>query len=916
MGTVGNAHYNEQIKHLYRLLKALPESIPVGKEHDFDDWVPDATALAAAGCVKFVFSQALEASFGPRLTSDGEALPIVFKSRGPALESVTFVLRGFINGNAGANLLLTSWVDDLLTAATNAIEAADLRLPRPQKTTAAKRLFEEEALEENAAKKKQKLDEKTEKQAQKVRAAAAKKITEQGAINWAFADLEDDPLPPPPTGTSAGRGAPKHTLLDKLVRHAIARRPRRLCGNRILPHSTECRYLPTVLRDEALASNAGKSLGAHVVGMADGKPDPFARFKTAGTQNDVDKKQARKDKTNYLTMNILCDGALVNNPSFRELVNHLDPTNGIAVASSFSSIFIPAEAARVTVLATKELKTQYNLSLGYDGGTTRGKQSIYTFHVTTPDREVYLMKGDEASGFSHTGEHIRTQILEVMDTIGRSHFASINCDSTGNTKLGRELGQASVPTVLIVPDPNHHLHNTVKGLCKIDYFQDAIGKMRMTISYFSHSTYSATHLKALRVILDINKGLETIGKTRFATFSDKHLGTIARAIKCLEGLVVTVGDIYKFYVAITAVLHDLFTEDALSISQDVRDEVSAIVNTRYDEMIGGPSGDLCLSGFFLDPEHVKSPLLFRSTGNQLIRPTPLTTSAAGSSGMTDRDLRDSMPSYTKVGALVLAKEGQASRDAPEFRFHSDASAIMDAFKAQFELYSRQHPPFSVRASHLTKPLAYWRSLAELPASSVLAFVAVKIFSILANSMPEERTVSRFTRIDTPDRSSHGVRSVVDQTKVYQHNGRVRRAAGDLPKRPSKGPTLHWRSVKTLFSSPKSSDVIDAAAGADGETPTPGFAVTPECEAGLSALNDAEPDDDDVLAIEDASKSLHTRRDGIDITLPFFRDLLADTPVAGAETIRSLSDWSAKATDNGGKTSRRVIWDNEAAKMSF
>ncbi len=41
------------------------------------------------------------------------------------------------------------------------------------------------------------------------------------------------------------------------------------------------------------------------------------------------------------------------------------------------------------------------------------------------------------------------------------------------------------------------------------------------------------------------------------------LEPIARAIKCLEGLGVTVGDVWKFYVAITAVLRDLFAEDTL-----------------------------------------------------------------------------------------------------------------------------------------------------------------------------------------------------------------------------------------------------------------------------------------------------------------------------------------------------------------
>jgi hypothetical protein len=84
------------------------------------------------------------------------------------------------------------------------------------------------------------------------------------------------------------------------------------------------------------------------------------------------------------------------------------------------------------------------------------------------------------------------------------------------------------------------------------------------------------------------------------------LEPIARAIKCLEGIEVTVGDIWKFYVAVTAVLNDLFANDlTLSIPQTVKDNVSAIVNKRYDQMIHGPSGDLFLSGFYLDPGMIK-----------------------------------------------------------------------------------------------------------------------------------------------------------------------------------------------------------------------------------------------------------------------------------------------------------------------
>lgn len=175
-----------------------------------------------------------------------------------------------------------------------------------------------------------------------------------------------------------------------------------------------------------MTANAGKSLGATVLAAGDpAGTDPFSGFKRVGAQNKDAARKAHIKKTNYLTMNLLCDGALapalVDNPSFRALVDHLEPNNGIVVASTFSSSYIPAEAARVTLLAIEELKKHHNLNLGYDGGTTKGKQSIYTFHVTTPDREAYFIKGDESSGFSHTGEHIKVLILEVYFSL------SLNC---------------------------------------------------------------------------------------------------------------------------------------------------------------------------------------------------------------------------------------------------------------------------------------------------------------------------------------------------------------------------------------------------------------------------------------------------------------------------------------------------------
>ncbi|KAJ6491168.1 hypothetical protein C8R45DRAFT_1096684 [Mycena sanguinolenta] len=305
------------------------------------------------------------------------------------------------------------------------------------------------------------------------------------------------------------------------------------------------------------------------------------------------------------------------------------------------------------------------------------------------------------------------------------------------------------------------------------------------------------------------------------------LEPIARAIKCLEGLEVTVGDIWKFYVPITAVLHALFEDNSLSIPTHVRDKVSMIVNRRCDEMIHGPSGDLFLSGFFLDPEHVKSLILFRSSANQLNKSTPISTPSSTTNRLIDQDLCDSMPSYSKVGTFlfqVLAKDLQAGRDAPAFTRYSTAAEVMDAFKLQFEAYTQQYPPFTVHHNTWSKAMEYWRSLENLPESSIIAFVSIKIFSILGNSMPEERTVSRFTHTDTRDRANQDARMIVDQTKIHQHLQREWRAANKAPK-PLNAPSLKWWAVKDLMTVAKSSEqVIDLTADEEAAAVPPSIAT--------------------------------------------------------------------------------------------
>ncbi|KAJ6563615.1 hypothetical protein DFH09DRAFT_1315336 [Mycena vulgaris] len=63
-------------------------------------------------------------------------------------------------------------------------------------------------------------------------------------------------------------------------------------------------------------------------------------------------------------------------------------------------------------------------------------------------------------------------------------------------------------------------------------------------------------------------------------------------------------------------------------------------------------------------------------------------------------------------------------------------------------------------------------------------------------------------------------------------------------------------------------------------------VSDDCEAGLAAVN--EIDDSSESGSPLGSLAFDIERDGVNITIPFFRDCLSDEPVPGADEIRSSS----------------------------
>ncbi|KAJ7049280.1 ribonuclease H-like domain-containing protein, partial [Mycena amicta] len=859
--------YAEELGKLLRTLKALPQTLPVNATYDFII-EPTAEELDDFGSPHGVVNRALERAFGPR--NNGL---VQFTSRGPLLEAVVQLLRRYITGKEGQNVILMKWVDDLTEAAEAAITETGGTLPRIATTNAARRLIADNATLQDRAKASTRVD-KGRKELEKVKTDKAKVASKQGDVGLPLERLEDLERSPP---IAKKAGKPADTLMDECTikctvrdsetpiyrwrcsgvdegtgescRHNWAH-PR--ASGRIYDHAADCKYLPESLRARVREASSAKSLGARAEAIVKAQTlaassaaptqaaaatttttkevvDPFLTFRQAGKKRNQDQLKDYHTLVNHRTLKMVCDTgvplALLDNPFFRDLINLLDPNNGILVSTTFSTSYIPFEAARVTKLAFQYLQTQYFLTITFDGGSLRRPQSVYTVHITvwTPyGRVAYFVHGDEASGVSHTGKHIAEVLEAVMTRVGVERFAGIGSDSTGNTRLAREITKEKFPWIYIMPDPCHHLSLLCGDISRLEYWADAISTMKGTIKYFSKSTHSATHLSAVRVTHDVNKGLEKVGKTRFGTIYwsgysvkrcwdsmkqlvdtniiDAHkessplhfmtnlrksteftiqltqlvhvLEPVARAIKCLEGLDCTAGDVWKFYVAIVAVIYDLFEADREGYPAELKEAIRAIVNTRFEQMMGETG--IYLTVFFLSPENVNS---------QIFRPS-LTTEVSPTADISDQDLRDSIPVYSKVGLFLvqaLYREYELLARYPRMpdalSAHPSSTTAIPALRQQYESFVRQLSPFNVRSSNSEDE--YWQQMLLSPHASILAYLVMKLRYISPTAVVEERTMSNFTQLNTSNRASQKASSVVHMTQIRQHYRRERKSMAEV-----------------------------------------------------------------------------------------------------------------------------------------
>ena len=161
-------------------------------------------------------------------------------------------------------------------------------------------------------------------------------------------------------------------------------------------------------------------------------------------------KKARGLKINQAVLNLICGTriplTIVDTAEWKNVISTIDNTVTTYGSTSFVDTYLPGEAARITKEEIQMLSKVKNLTISYDGGTTKAVESIYTIHITTPHhQQAYLIKGNEASGMSHSGPQITNELFKVDSMLHDcSMYQMLICFSRSWITLARRTSQGYI----------------------------------------------------------------------------------------------------------------------------------------------------------------------------------------------------------------------------------------------------------------------------------------------------------------------------------------------------------------------------------------------------------------------------------------------------------------------------------------
>ncbi|KAF8182478.1 ribonuclease H-like domain-containing protein [Mycena galopus ATCC 62051] len=545
-------------------------------------------------------------------------------------------------------------------------------------------------------------------------------------------------------------------------------------------------------------------------------------FRDAGKKKTKEERDAWQKKADHLLMILICKCGLVPNlldsDDWAAFVTHLNPAYAPTGSKKFTTEYIPQEAALVRQRTKYALQQSRDLTFTTDGTSSRRGDQFYTDHACTPSRDVYFLGGHFGTKESHDAEWIKSGVLERMKGIGTELFAAVASDSTNVTLAARRGVVNEAPAILDLCDVVHFIHHIIGDINELPEYQSMMSILKPLIRHFSKSGKSKAYLR------DSGEGmgedgsnipvrmLAKIGKTRFAThfmsvttvspvvhniqglvieekikfksallqevFGNRTsvklptflkdmlsyeiiVAPLARSLWSLEATTANPSDAFVFWLAIAHTLDSIFEkkEKDTGISPKLAGHVRAIFNTRYLEFFN--HNDVYFVAFCLDPRYPNAEFL-RTRPDR-----PIGVSEHVSYPHAFFRVKEFLKNVLKALLQQHASHTSDCRCHPILKTQSELD-IANALRLQLEAFWLGEPPFHAPVIR-DDIMEWWMNLerGNSPRSNVIAMLGVRIFGILVNSMPDERTNSNITWFNSPLRGNQKPEGLLDMIMVGQ-----------------------------------------------------------------------------------------------------------------------------------------------------
>ncbi|KAJ7629632.1 hypothetical protein DFH06DRAFT_1338051 [Mycena polygramma] len=578
---------------------------------------------------------------------------------------------------------------------------------------------------------------------------------------------------------------------------------------RVLAHGKRCTFVTATQRQYASKHSADTSPGARAEQLAQGlsaeqlEPPALPVTEFFGSAGAAQVREHLKAKLDLAIVKLFCAAGLpprlADYPEYKEVLRLAalaGPRYTPAGRTILMDNHIMSEQERVRGLQLAVLRSKTRLTVSFDGGDTRLGENFYTVHASTHDGRSFLLEGQECTSVSHTAEWMAAMVMEVMETVGVQRFIGASSDNTGNTRGCRRILCDKIPTMLNLPDPNHHLNNMIKDILKIPYFRLTIKILRTTIKTFNQSKHGP--------------GLESIGKTRFATVTlaaislkrnMRHIRTLctngqveikkynsyfvqgtpksldfeiklsqviavtegaAKAITCLESASCTPADVYLLWLAVTAHLRDALADSLLP--QGVCDEIRGIVNQRWKEFfVTNPGHGAYEAAFYLNPKYVNSSIFKKPNA---VASGTITIPGSQPAPAAPIGVRNAK-TFFAVGAYLYklgVTEVEHGIDPVLVAFRTKRKTFTEQFKLQWTAYAQGAYPFNTPLGD-EPPMKWWERLEGSEHGGIIASLALKLYSAVPHSMADERTVSVVTWMNPALRNLEKVNTIFGFTQI-------------------------------------------------------------------------------------------------------------------------------------------------------